>query len=329
MVLVLCALTLMAADNRIPQVLQPIRTVATMLVYPLLVSVDFPQRIYKHASGFVSNQVVLAQDNRVLNQQVQLYAAQQQDMESLRRENERLRGLLNGVSHDNYNFTMAETVEAANDRIRGLVIINKGTRDGVHEGQVVLAGSHIYGQVTSVTPFSATVMQLVDRGHSIPVRNQRTGERGLANGQGRGMPLEIKNLTASTQVQDGDIYVSSGLGGLFPPDFPVARVTLPAGETRDGENIASVKAFPLVNYDAVREVLLVWDKNPANAAGKEETTNGKPTNSTPVVAGGASDVAPKVTPKSSVTSVNAKMLGKPAVSEKPEPSTEGKTANAH
>ncbi len=260
MVFVLLALTLMAVDNRNPQALQPIRTVATMMVYPLLKAVDFPQSVYKHASSFVTKQVLLSNDNRVLNQQVQLYAAQQQDMDSLRQENERLRGLLNGVPHEDYSFSMAETVEAANDRIRGLVILNKGSRDGVHEGQVVLAGNYIYGQITAVTPFSSTVMQLVDRGHSIPVRNQRTGERGLANGLGRGMALEIKNLTATSEVQDGDIYVSSGLGGLFPPDFPVAKVIMKQGDSKEGEAVATVKAIPLVNYDAVREVLLVWKK---------------------------------------------------------------------
>jgi rod shape-determining protein MreC len=115
--------------------------------------------------------------------------------------------------------------------------------------------------VVSVTPFDASVMQLIDREHSIPVQNQRTGERGLANGHGRGMPLEITNLPASSTVKEGDVFISSGLGGLFPAGYEIAKV-LPKGvEFKQGDLFATVWAMPLVDYEAVREVLLVWDKS--------------------------------------------------------------------
>lgn len=261
MLLILCALVLMAVDNRNPASLSAVRTVATMTVYPLLYSVDFPQRAYQRFSGFFSAQRRLSDENLTLRQQVQVFSAQQQDLNKVHAENQRLRAMLNAAPREAYTFLMAEIFRVAQDPVRGLVTLNKGSRDGVKESQVVLDGNKIYGQVVSVTPFDASVMQLIDREHSIPVQNQRTGERGLANGHGRGMPLEITNLPASSTVKEGDVFVSSGLGGLFPAGYEIAEV-LPKGvEFKQGDLFATVWAMPMVDYEAVREVLLVWDKS--------------------------------------------------------------------
>ncbi|MEN9501383.1 MAG: rod shape-determining protein MreC [Pseudomonadota bacterium] len=265
MVLVLCALTLMAVDNRNPQALSPIRTAANLVAYPLLYAVDFPVSLYRKVSEFVADQVVLVKENAALQQQVQLFAAQQQNLTSVEQENERLRSMLNAAPTTEYSFSMAEVLDVASERAGGLITLDKGTRDGVSEKQVVLSGDHIYGQVLYVTPVQATVMQLIDRGHTLPVRNQRTGERALATGQGRGMPLELRNLPAYSQVKEGDIFVSSGLGGLFPADFPVAKVIPNGVEFKQGDPFITVKAAPLVDYESVREVLLVWKKKAANA----------------------------------------------------------------
>jgi rod shape-determining protein MreC len=92
--------------------------------------------------------------------------------------------------------------------------------------------------------------------------------------------LEIKNLPANTKVREGDIFVSSGLGGIFPADFPVAQVIPQGVEFKQGDSFATVKAQPLTNYEATREVLLVWRKPsapppspaPAEARAKPEPT---------------------------------------------------------
>ncbi|MEZ5452391.1 MAG: rod shape-determining protein MreC [Thiothrix sp.] len=265
MVLVLGALILMAVDNRNPAALAPVRTLATMVVYPILASVDFPQRFYQRSSGFFSVQSQLAEENAVLKQQAQVYAAQQQDMATIQAENQRMREMLSAAPRDAYSFSMAEVLKVAKDPVRGMVTLNKGSRDGVYESQVVLDGDKIYGQVVNVTPFSATVMQLADREHSIPVQNQRNGERGLVNGLGRGMPLEIKYLPANSTVAEGDVFVSSGMGGLFPPGLRVAKV-YPGGIQFQQGGDATVRAMPLVDYEAVREVLLVWKKPGEEAA---------------------------------------------------------------
>lgn len=256
MVLILGALVLMAVDNRNPAAFAPVRTVATMMLFPLQKSVDFPQSVYKRSSGFFSAQSQLSEENVVLKQQVQVYSAQQKDMNTVLAENQRLRAMLNAAPRDAYTFSMAEIFKIEQDPVRGLVTLNKGTRDGVKESQVVLDGNNIYGQVVAANPWDSSVIQLIDSEHSIPVQNQRNGERGLANGLGRGMPLEIKNLPANSTVKEGDVFVSSGLGGLFPAGFQVAKVYPGGVEFKQGN--MSVRAMPSVDYETTSEVLLVW-----------------------------------------------------------------------
>lgn len=101
---------------------------------------------------------------------MQYYEAQQQSLSPYNKKTSVYITSEISTADEEYDFVITETLEAANDgHSRRGVTINKGANDGVFEGQVVLAGGNIYGQVIAVTPLSATVMQLVDRGHTIPV----------------------------------------------------------------------------------------------------------------------------------------------------------------
>lgn len=253
----------MAVDYRNPAATKPIRTGFSIVAYPLQAIVDAPFYLYSRVSGFFSNQSHLASENSALKEQLRLYSVQYRDMQVLEQQNARLRELLKVDKRVGYTFTMAEVIAAAGERGRQVVTLNKGSRDGVHEKQVVLAeGGNIYGQVVEVTPFSSKVMELTDRQHAIPVRNQRTGMRALANGTGKSDILELKSIVAGSNVQDGDVFVSSGLDMLFPPDFPVAKVIPNGVQYIPGDPFANISARPLINFDNTREVLLLWRISP-------------------------------------------------------------------
>lgn len=253
----------MAVDYRNPAATAPVRTGFSIIGYPLQLLVDAPFNVYSKVTGFFSNQSHLANENAALKEQLRLYSVQYRDMQVLEQQNSRLRELLKVDKRTGYTFTMAEVIAAADERGRQVVTLNKGSRDGVHEKQVVLAeGGNIFGQVVEVTPFSSKVMELTDRQHAIPVRNQRTGMRALANGMGKADLLELKSIVAGSNVQDGDVFVSSGLDMLFPADFPVAKVIPNGVQYIPGDPFANISAKPLINFDNTREVLLLWRISP-------------------------------------------------------------------
>ncbi len=265
-VLMLIALTLMAVDHRSPSHTLPVRTLFSIIGYPLQLMVDAPFRAYNVTEGFFADQTRVSQKNAELEAQLLEIKAEYRNMQVIKQQNERLRALLNIAKRPDYSFTMAEILSASDYRGQSIVTLNKGSRDGVFEKQVVVAdgmnpkvqGGNIFGQVISVTPMSSQVLLITDLQHEIPVRNLRNNKRALASGTGKPDLLKLKSIVATSDVQDGDVFVSSGLDGLFPADFPVAEV-LPNGVNYvPGDPLANIKAKPLVNFENTREVLLLW-----------------------------------------------------------------------
>ena len=84
----------------------------------------------------------------------------------------------------------------------------------------------------------------------------RTGVRTLAIGSGKPGELSLPYLPLQTDIIDGDLLVSSGLGGVFPADYPVAKVT----EVRrdSGSPLAVVRASALAALDRDRVVGFLW-----------------------------------------------------------------------
>lgn len=228
--------------------------------------VDTPFRAYNVTEVFFADHNRLSKHNAELKEKLLQIKAEYRNMQIVKQQNERLRSLLKIAKRPDYSFTMAEILSASDYRGRSVVTINKGTRAGVFVKQVVVAdgdnpkvqGGNIFGQVISVTPLSAQVILITDLQHAIPVRNQRTDKRALASGTGKPDVLELKSIVATSDVRDGDIFISSGLDGLFPPGFPVAEVVPNGVNYVPGDPFANIKARPLINFQNTREVLLLW-----------------------------------------------------------------------
>jgi len=168
---------------------------------------------------------------------------------------------------------IAELVAVDLDPYKHQVLINKGGNSGVFEGQPVLDANAVMGQVTNVTPYTSTVLMITDARHSLPVQILRTGQRAIAVGTSDINRLVIPHLPNNTDIQVGDLLVTSGLGRRFPPGYPVATVT----ETKrtEGKAFIDIHATPNAQLDHTREALLVWTVNtptlkPAEKQAQEE-----------------------------------------------------------
>ena len=95
------------------------------------------------------------------------------------------------------------------------------------------------------------VLLITDARHALPVRVNRNGLRTVALGTGRISELELPNLPNNADIRQGDLLVTSGLGGQFPPGYPVAEVTSVIREP--GQPFATIlacarKAIPSMHY---------------------------------------------------------------------------------
>lgn len=268
--------------------LSPVRSVLTnYLIYPLQYAVSSPFRLATFTREFFAEQESLSSANRELRTWISVYVARDQKYHSIALENQRLRRQLGATPAVREKFTLTEILSVSSNQFSKNVVINKGSNEGIFVGQVALAGNNIYGQAESVTPDSAVIMQLTDARHAIHVRNTRTGQGALAVGTGKVNQLELKHVEISMDIQTGDKFVSSGLGQLFPPDFPVAVVDSVA--YNPGDELMKVKARSLANFNKTRELLMIWradysiDGDTTNTNSESEQDNILPTSSIPTI----------------------------------------------
>jgi len=246
---------LMVADHR-QHHLAKIRDGVASLAYPIQWAVQAPvqafdamRESFATKTRVEAENVKLAADNLVLRLKLLRF-------DSLEQENRRLRAVRESSPRAVQRSLVAEIVRVDLDPFRQRVLINKGARADVFRGQAAIDANGIYGQVTRVGPYSAEIILISDPEHAIPVQVNRTGTRSIALGTGRSGLLSLPYLPQNSDVIVGDLLVSSGLGGVYPPGYPVGKVT---AVTRDsGQPLLAVEAEPLAGLDRDPEVLLVW-----------------------------------------------------------------------
>ncbi|MGD9709902.1 MAG: rod shape-determining protein MreC, partial [Halothiobacillaceae bacterium] len=254
-VLLLASLGLYLADARL-HLLDHVRGWLMAGTEPVQRLAALPAQLWRGAAEATQSRATMQGELTRLGQENLLLKAQMQTFWALQEENRRLRNLLRAVQPLEQDLLLAESIPVKGDARRRMILINRGSRDGVFVGQAVLAAEGLLGQVVHVGPRTAEVLLLTDDTHAIPVRIARTGQRAIARGTGQGERMEILHLPNNADVREGDLLVTSGLGGTFPAGYPVASVSVIA-QAQSGA-FASISARPLAPVDDVREVILIW-----------------------------------------------------------------------
>lgn len=271
-VLVIASIAVMTIDHR----WQHLEFVRSTLSYPLSLlqyTVDLPIRLYYWADESMSSQEDLLEENRELKNLHLQTRVQLQKLDILEKENARLRELLSATPKISERTLIAEIIGVDVDPYRQLIVINKSSKDDAYRGQPIIDADGVVGQIIYVNALSATAMLITDASHALPVQVDRNGLRALAFGTGQIDSLDLRHIPHNADIREGDVLITSGLGGRFSPNYPVATIT--KIERPVGEAFARVEARPMAKLDQSREVLLVWHNPPAtNQPTENETTSG-------------------------------------------------------
>jgi len=254
----LLSVVLMVADQR-QQYMPIVRSALAGAAYPFVWLVDAPFAAVSAAREALRTRAALEAENARLEAENLALDLKLMRFDALEQENARLRAARAGSARVAERFVVAEILKVDLDPFRQRVLVDKGSSDGVHVAQAALDARGIFGQVTRVGPVTAEIIMISDPDHSIPVQVNRTGVRTIAVGTGRPDEIRLPYLPRNADVEAGDLIVTSGLGGVFPPGYPVATV---AQVMRDpAEPLLAVDAVPLAELDRDPEVLLVWFDN--------------------------------------------------------------------
>lgn len=282
------AIAMMVADHS-QQYLTVVRGWLSVAAYPFHWAVDAPFSAWRYASDALSTRAALRSERAALVYENRELKLQLMRFEALEQENRRLREARAGSARVAERSIVAEILKVDLDPNRQRVLVNRGTADGVFVGQAALDASGVFGQVTRAGPVSAEVILISDPEHAIPVQLNRTGIRTIAIGLGQTGQLLLPYLPRNADVVEGDLVVSSGLGGVFPPGYPVAQVS--SVQRDPSEPLLAVGATPLAQLDRDPEIMLIWFDNRIVEPEPATPISGTPAG-TDATATGATETAP-------------------------------------
>lgn len=255
LLLVIASIVLMTVDHR-HQHLTDVRAAMGVLVYPLQALASLPRSSGAWLSESISSRRDLQEENASYKAQLLVLQTELQRLEIVQAENTRLRELLDSTVKLGKRILIAEILSVDMEPFSQQIVINRGSLKDVYEGQPLLDAKGIVGQVVSVNPLTSYAMLISDPSHAIPVVDNRSGLRAIALGTGTSNQLELPYIPSNADIKPGDLLVSSGIGGHFPRDYPVATVV--SVELNPGKPFARVIAEPTARLDRSREVLLIW-----------------------------------------------------------------------
>jgi len=255
---VVLSICFIVIDIRFNQ-LDPVRNFLSTGLAPVYWLSEFPSHINQGVTNLFTSRESLQQELDLLHDRMLVLERKSQKLVSVTAELNRLRELLNASRIVDEGVVVAEMVGISPDADHQYIIINKGKQDGVYHGQAVLDSHGLMGQVIETTELTSKVLLISDVRHAVPVQINHNGIRAIAYGVGSLNYLELGNVPSTSDIKEGDLLVSSGLGGRFPQGYPVARVS--SIEHDSGRSFASIKVKPEAQLDRSRLLLLVFKKD--------------------------------------------------------------------
>ena len=253
--LVALSTVLMVMDHKYKN-LESLRGGLSVIVYPIQMLVELPGTVSDWFGESLSTRRRLQEENDSLRTQQFMQQAQLLKLAALEAENIRLRELLDSSFEVGEKRLIAELMSVNLDPYKHQIVINKGELDDIYPGQPLLDATGVMGQIVHAGPYTSTAVLITDPSHAIPVQVNRNGLRSIALGSGTINRLELPYIPNNADIQPGDLLITSGLGGRFPPGYPVALVY--AVQHDPGHTFSQVVATPLAHLNRSREVLLVW-----------------------------------------------------------------------
>ncbi|GAA3867270.1 rod shape-determining protein MreC [Celeribacter arenosi] len=163
--------------------------------------------------------------NQELRRELRDMQAWKEAAVQLEQQNAKLRAL-NAVQVDPKLTTVSGIVLADNGSpFRQSVLINVGARDGIRDGWATTDGLGLVGRISGVGENTSRVILLTDSNSRLPVTIQPSGQRAILSGDNSARP-PLDFIESPELVRPGDRVVSSGDGGVFPPDILIGQVAL-------------------------------------------------------------------------------------------------------
>lgn len=195
-------------------------------------------RFFTGIGDTVSDYWQAGSQNAALNEELNAARRELVAAQAAQAENRRLTQLLGLARQVNDEVALVRIVGSSFEAPRRMATLSAGRSSGIELGQPVRAPEGLIGRVVEVGQWAARVLLVTDGASNVPVRLVRDGTPAIAVGRGDGT-IELRTLeVGQNPFRPGDLLVTSGIGGVFPPGVPVAVVARLDGDSAIARPIA-------------------------------------------------------------------------------------------
>ncbi len=153
---------------------------------------------------------------------------------------------------------MADVVRSTSDTWNSTLLVDAGTRRGVQVAMGVASVDGVFGQVISVSPGISKIQSILHPDTGVSAILQKSRVQGVVSGTGRDT-CHMKFSSRFDRIVLGEMAVTSGLDGAFPPNIPIGRVS--RIEKGPGEIFQMIEIIPLVETATVEEVMIFFTES--------------------------------------------------------------------
>ncbi|MGE5319666.1 MAG: rod shape-determining protein MreC [Hyphomicrobiaceae bacterium] len=253
MIWLLVGLSCVVVDARY-HTLDGLRSGLSVLLQPVREAMRAPVDVATELTGFFTRHRLLQNErDALLAERAQLMLGVNNARE-LARENAELRALLRLQSRPGQRVVHAALLYQGHDWFSERLTLDQGGGVGLRSGLPVVDADGLVGQLTRVYPGSSEVTLVSSTEQLTPVVVERTGQRGLAAGSGRGQ-MELRYMPAQTDLRPGDRLLTSGIDRVYPAGIPVATITHVSRS--QSSPYLRVDCLPAAGLDRSRGVLVL------------------------------------------------------------------------
>lgn len=234
--------------------LEGLRSGFSLLLQPVRVVMRAPGDVASELGGFFVRHRLLQQERDTLLAERVRLSFDVNAAQELARENAELRALLHLQTRPGQQMVHAALLYRGHDWFAQRITLDQGAASGLRGGLPVVDARGLMGQVTRVYPGSSEVTLVSSPQQLTPVLVERTGQRGLAAGNGQGR-LELRYMPAQTDIRPGDRLLTSGIDRVYPAGIPVATVAR-VSRSRSSPYLR-VECLPLAGLERSRAVLVL------------------------------------------------------------------------
>ena len=192
--------------------------------------------------SFYKNLTKIRGENLELLQEVNSLQGEIATLKEFETENKLLREQLSLVTQEEKDrgLLIAQTLGNSQDKTGSSLVLDKGSLAGVAVGDIIIQGKYLIGIVREATPHRSLVELTTSPNLVVSVRDFQTGTEGLSQGL-FGTSILVNRILPNEAVKTGDLFVTSGEDGIFPPGYIIGEVTEVSGESPDVLKEVSLK----------------------------------------------------------------------------------------